>query len=133
NLKQIGLACHNYDNAFAQLPPGLGIQGEGPLVRLLPYIEQDNQYKLFSFRPAPEDVATNGPNQYFAWFRDPLNRPSTTGNTTIPRPPDRYGSEGQIKVLTCPSAPPIDTTATAIQSICGAGVQDVEFNSALCL
>src|SRR5262245_24967297 len=60
NLKQLGLACHNYDSAHGRLPPGyLGpipneryldpnsdrIQNVGLLVYLLPYVEQDTLYR----------------------------------------------------------------------------------------
>src|ERR1700748_3365595 len=54
NLKQIGLACHNYDNANGRLPPGADVQGMGPLGKLLPYVEQANQYSLIAFNPAPD-------------------------------------------------------------------------------
>jgi prepilin-type N-terminal cleavage/methylation domain-containing protein/prepilin-type processing-associated H-X9-DG protein len=117
NLKQIALAAHDYHDTFKSLPPGMDTQGSGALVRLLPYIEQGNQYKLFSFRPAPEGSGINGPNVYFAWFRDPLNRPSTTNTTPIPRPPAIYGGEGNFPIFLCPSAPAPTTTSTAIQSI----------------
>jgi prepilin-type N-terminal cleavage/methylation domain-containing protein/prepilin-type processing-associated H-X9-DG protein len=118
NLHQLALAAHNYDSAYNQLP-NYDTQFVGPLVRLLPYIEQDNQYKLFSFRPAPVGSGLNGPNQYFIWFRDPLNRPSTsaTNSPTVPRPPAVYGAEGQFKVFTCPSAPAVNFSSSAIQAI----------------
>src|SRR5215470_326300 len=60
NLKQLGLACHCYENAHARFPPGyLGpipnekvygphfdrIQHVGLLVYLLPYVEQDSVYR----------------------------------------------------------------------------------------
>jgi prepilin-type processing-associated H-X9-DG protein len=63
NLKQLGLAAHNYQDAFQQLPPGyLGplknesppfpipiydstVQNVGILVFLLPYLEMDNVYR----------------------------------------------------------------------------------------
>jgi prepilin-type N-terminal cleavage/methylation domain-containing protein/prepilin-type processing-associated H-X9-DG protein len=117
NLKQIALAGHNYHDVFKAFPPGSDTQGSGALVRLLPYLEQGNQYRLFSFRPAPEGSGINGPNQYFAWFRDPLNRPSTTNTLTIPRPPAIYGAEGNLSVFTCPSAPDTDTGSTAVQYV----------------
>jgi prepilin-type N-terminal cleavage/methylation domain-containing protein/prepilin-type processing-associated H-X9-DG protein len=117
NLKQIALAGHAYQDANKMLPPGQDTQGSGPLVRLLPYLEQANQYKLFSFRPAPEGSGLNGPNQYFAWFRDPLNRPSTTNALPIPRPPNQYGGEGTFSVFLCPSAPLPDSNSTAIQCV----------------
>jgi prepilin-type N-terminal cleavage/methylation domain-containing protein/prepilin-type processing-associated H-X9-DG protein len=46
NLKQIGLACHNYHDASQQLPPGVS---RSPMfitamVRLLPYFEQSNKF-----------------------------------------------------------------------------------------
>src|SRR5262245_29589421 len=65
NIKQITLACHNYESAIGRLPPGnMGpIPSTGPtsnaqhitvLVFLLPYIEQDNVYKAF-LNGAPGD------------------------------------------------------------------------------
>jgi prepilin-type N-terminal cleavage/methylation domain-containing protein/prepilin-type processing-associated H-X9-DG protein len=117
NLKQIALAGHNFQDANKHLPPGADTQGSGALVRLLPYLEQANQYKLFSFRPAPEGSGINGPNVYFAWFRDPLNRPLTTNTLTIPRPPTVYGGEGAFSVFTCPSVPEVDTGSTTVQLV----------------
>ena len=132
NLKQIALAAHSYESAAQVLPPGQDSQGTGPLVRLLPYLEQDNQYKLWSFRPAPVGQAISGPNVFFAWFRDPLNRPTTTNTTVIPRPPAVYGSEGTIKTFLCPAAPSPDPGSTAIQCVTPPGVTpDVDWNSAL--
>src|SRR6267142_6033154 len=53
NLKQLGLAAHNFNDTFSRLPPGGGAQGGGGglsastdygswLVYLLPYVEQTN-------------------------------------------------------------------------------------------
>jgi prepilin-type N-terminal cleavage/methylation domain-containing protein/prepilin-type processing-associated H-X9-DG protein len=127
NLKQIALAAHNYQDAHKVLPPGFDVQGAGALVRLLPYLEQDNQFKLFSFRPAPPGSAASGPTIFFAWFRDPLNRPPITGMSTVPRPPARYGAEGDFQVFLCPSAPPVDPSSTAIQFLTG-GTPNVDYN-----
>jgi prepilin-type N-terminal cleavage/methylation domain-containing protein len=110
NLKQITLAAHSYESANGYLPEGAEPTRQlyGPLVRLLPHIEQDNKYKLFSFRP--ENVSpTTAP--VFYW-QDPLNRPPTTGSTTVPRPPAIYGTEGNVKTLLCPSAPPPESVVT---------------------
>ena len=52
NLKQIALAAHNYESANSVLPPGLIVNSAGnsnwvsALTFLLPYIEQDNVYKI---------------------------------------------------------------------------------------
>ncbi len=52
NLKQIGLALHNYDSANGVLPAAAIVDKKGkPLlswrVAILPYIEQDNLYRQF--------------------------------------------------------------------------------------
>src|SRR5262245_18647880 len=87
NLHQIALAAHNYDSANNYLPPGMDSQHVGAMVYLLPYLEQDNRFKNFSFRPAT----------YALYYQDPLNRPASTSTDTIPRPPALYGCEGTIK------------------------------------
>src|SRR5215210_4577453 len=66
NLKQLGLACHNYHDTNGQFPPGrksLGntqgaaiatypsdpiVLNHHGLLYLLPYIEQDNLYRQFN-------------------------------------------------------------------------------------
>ncbi len=55
NLKQLGLAAHNFQNSYGRFPPGyLAAESDpryyyaqhvGVLVFLLPYLEQDNIYK----------------------------------------------------------------------------------------
>src|SRR5262249_15894481 len=47
NLKQIGLAIHNYHDTYAALPPSRLDKSGGITwsVLILPYIEQDNFYK----------------------------------------------------------------------------------------
>ncbi len=73
NLKQMGLACHNYESTFQRLPPGQGpppISDNGtsrPSLQavILPYLEGANLYALFNFNydvngnaaPAPADHA----------------------------------------------------------------------------
>src|SRR5260370_4929892 len=52
NLKQIGLALHNYNDAYARLPAVANFDKQGkPLlswrVHLLPFIEQEDLYKEF--------------------------------------------------------------------------------------
>jgi prepilin-type N-terminal cleavage/methylation domain-containing protein len=102
NLKQIGLAAHNYESAYGYLPPGVDDANAGPIVKLLPFLEQDNQFKLFIDMTLPPNVLAN-------WYTNQNNRPASNGTTTVPRPrPDGgmvYGGEGLIKTLLCPSAP----------------------------
>jgi prepilin-type N-terminal cleavage/methylation domain-containing protein/prepilin-type processing-associated H-X9-DG protein len=107
NLHNIALAAHNYDSTNQHLPPGLDTLNVGVLVYLLPYMEQDNQYKIFSFDPSLGNP----------WYRNPLNRPPTTGTDVIPRPPDRYGAEGTIKSYICPAAPQPESYVTALMGV----------------
>src|SRR5215831_12276906 len=58
NLKQLGLAAHNYHDAHQHLPPGIGYYppaggafGTGQF-HLLPYLDQDNLYRA-SFGSVP--------------------------------------------------------------------------------
>jgi prepilin-type N-terminal cleavage/methylation domain-containing protein len=59
NLKQISLGAHNYESAFQYFPPGIqGVPGAAPntgtdsmlgaLAHLLPYVEQDNVYRMMN-------------------------------------------------------------------------------------
>jgi prepilin-type N-terminal cleavage/methylation domain-containing protein/prepilin-type processing-associated H-X9-DG protein len=107
NLHQIALAAHNYDTANGHLPAGMDVNLVGAMVYLLPYLEQDNRYKNFSFRP----------NQYALYYQDPLNRPPSTSTDNIPRPPALYGCEGTIKTLLCPSALDPATYTTALLAV----------------
>src|SRR5713226_1621056 len=70
NLKQLGLALHNYHDAYGHLPPGRRSVGSAEgysnppyipdnpilnmhgLVLLLPFLEQDNLYKQFNLKGA---------------------------------------------------------------------------------
>jgi prepilin-type N-terminal cleavage/methylation domain-containing protein/prepilin-type processing-associated H-X9-DG protein len=80
NLKQLGLALHNYNDTYQYLPGNVRPLATGTVrVRwatyLLPYYEQDNIYKIY--------------NQNVNWS-DPLNIPAVSL---------------RLKVLECPSAP----------------------------
>lgn len=72
NLKQIGLALHNYESSFNSVPPSMCLNfdgseyGEwGPQARLLPYIEQGTLQELIDFsrtyKVQPEVVKTRVP------------------------------------------------------------------------
>src|SRR5688572_9714562 len=72
NLKQIGLAIHNYHDANGKLPPGnLYIRlyqnqfdyYDTWAISILPYIEQDNLYRLYDLRLPNVIPASVSPNQ----------------------------------------------------------------------
>jgi prepilin-type N-terminal cleavage/methylation domain-containing protein len=50
NLKQIGLACFNYESTYKRFPAGdSATNGFSSLANLLPYIEQQNVYSQINF------------------------------------------------------------------------------------
>jgi prepilin-type N-terminal cleavage/methylation domain-containing protein/prepilin-type processing-associated H-X9-DG protein len=97
NLKQIGLAIHNYENTFSALPPwgfdfgynprpanplGNQRQGHAALGLILPYLEQENVIRI-----ARADASVI----------DPINWPPNWG-TSLAGPT-------KVKTFLCPSAP----------------------------
>jgi prepilin-type N-terminal cleavage/methylation domain-containing protein/prepilin-type processing-associated H-X9-DG protein len=94
NLKQLGLAAHNYDNVNGKLPPGylgpltwrdlsqgLAEQNVGCLVYLLPYLELDNISRQLTVNLNPD---VSGPGYWT------LN-------------PDWTLAQARIKAFQCPS------------------------------
>jgi type II secretory pathway pseudopilin PulG len=57
NMKQLALACHNYHSTFNTLPPGNDANNFSASAYLLPYIEQDNVFKLIDFKKPSTDPA----------------------------------------------------------------------------
>jgi len=116
NLKQIGLAAHNYQSSYGRLPAGfIGpvsptsvIDGTGTptsnhgsdigvLNVLLPYIEQDNVYKVINPTWATSVGSMDDPNNLGAvpyWFDNPY--PPTVMYTA---------GKTRIKTFECPSDP----------------------------
>jgi prepilin-type N-terminal cleavage/methylation domain-containing protein len=100
NLKQIALAAHNHQSSTGFLPAGTDEKGVGPLPYLLAYVEQDAQFRLFHFTPTTQFWYSSPPSP-----ADNRNRPATGSGTYVPRPPARYGAEGNFSTFLCPSAP----------------------------
>lgn len=57
NLRQIGIACHSYHDATGDLPTGVDPKGFSALTYLLPYVEQDNVFRLTDLKKEPTDKA----------------------------------------------------------------------------
>ncbi len=62
NLKQLGLALHNYESTFSVFPPGGAATQFSPQARLLPYVEQAGLHQLIDYNvPA---YLGSGPNTF---------------------------------------------------------------------
>ncbi|MCI0461501.1 MAG: DUF1559 domain-containing protein [Gemmataceae bacterium] len=108
NLKQIGLAFHNYHDVFKFMPPwafdfnpapagnllGNQTQGHSPLALILPYIEQGNVTR--SLRPDLSVIDLRN------W---PPNWASGLSKGTVPGNP---AASARIPIYLCPSAPDRD-------------------------
>ncbi|MHC5538223.1 DUF1559 domain-containing protein [Singulisphaera rosea] len=107
NMKQIGLACHNYLSSYLVLPPGkvpayFKVAGAAtyarwsPQASLLQFLEQGNVFNTLNFALPPVTPAMNGVvSTFMPAYPDP-NGENLTGCST------------QINVFLCPSdSPPV--------------------------
>ena len=115
NLKQIGLAVHNFESTYLKLPTSLDTRGATTLVYLLPFLEQDAIYRDFDL--------VNG-----SWYGSSACR-NLADFGPGPLPNNRWGAEGNLKVFTCPGAPSPDSPryASILRVV---GIQGVHFPGA---
>jgi prepilin-type N-terminal cleavage/methylation domain-containing protein len=112
NLKQLGLAAHNYHDSFTQLPPlydgpdtslvtypSSGLKGVNLFFLLLPYLEQDN-------------VVNASPGNAYGYL---------SGTTT-------QALSLVIKVFLCPSDPTVPTGSTSTGWPGGLGISNYAAN-----
>lgn len=97
NLKQFGLAIHNYNDVVNVLPPPMnfgapsccGKAGVGALVLLLPYLDQAPAYNTINFSNVAanwdQPVASSAPvgNRYFEILPGFIRCPSDTSPRTV--------------------------------------------------
>jgi len=122
NLKQLGLAAHNYQSTFNKLPPGyLGplndqtasatalkdksTQWVGVLVFLLPYMELNQIYSKINQVTTPLDIKVTGDKALGNWWLDPTKvnpATQTTNNLGL--------AHTKIKEFVCPSHDPYSST-----------------------
>jgi hypothetical protein len=57
NLKQIGIALHNYNDTYALLPPGVDDNNFSTAAKILPFIEEDAIFKTIDFKKSIDDDA----------------------------------------------------------------------------
>jgi prepilin-type N-terminal cleavage/methylation domain-containing protein/prepilin-type processing-associated H-X9-DG protein len=83
NLKQIGLACHNYHDTYDSLPPGYTATAADPgtspgwgwATYLLPFVEQDNLYRQIDLtQPVETQPAIQQLVKVYVCPSDPGNR-----------------------------------------------------------
>jgi len=119
NVKQIGLACHNFESAYKKLPASGQCGSTGSTTtayvihsvptQLLPYIEQVNVYNLFDHSANPFTLysATLQANGHFATATGALLHRNAKGRTYDDPgfPSGQVGAKSQIPAFICPSAP----------------------------
>ena len=102
NLKQIGLALHNFESANGRFPPNgvYPVKAANPdsysaLARILPYVEQDNVYRLVDLS-APANTQNAVTSQRIPIYLCPgeiKDKPKPpSGNQTITRYPLNYAA-----------------------------------------
>jgi hypothetical protein len=75
NLRQLTLAAHDYDSANGVLPAGVDDKNFSAAARLLPYIEQDNVYRLINFdKPIDDDANAEARKTVIRTFLSPRDR-----------------------------------------------------------
>jgi prepilin-type N-terminal cleavage/methylation domain-containing protein/prepilin-type processing-associated H-X9-DG protein len=113
NLKQIGLALHNYHDVYKVLPYGKGKSYQGSALvpnvpvyprwsvhaLILPYIEQGNLYNTIDFNYPPETPGMGGIINFMPAYENPSRQ-------------NMAPSRAQVSTFLCPSdakaAPPAD-------------------------
>jgi prepilin-type N-terminal cleavage/methylation domain-containing protein len=95
NLKQMGLALHNYNDTYRRLPYGRsggGSKDHSWALLLLPFVEQDNVYRIFTNQYA-------GVTQLFG-----INQINFNNTTVLPAYTDiKTARETQLPIFFCPT------------------------------
>ena len=95
NMKQIGLAVHNYENSRQHLPPSMTNRGVSVLVLLLPFLEHEAAYRIW------EPTFTTAGASW--WGSNLLPVLPAYGSTPPAGTP--FANANSIKTFVCPSAP----------------------------
>jgi prepilin-type N-terminal cleavage/methylation domain-containing protein/prepilin-type processing-associated H-X9-DG protein len=110
NLKQIGLACHNFESTYKKLPhPGqCDSTGDGSTrymtqstpTLLLPYIEQDNVYNMMDSKLTFAEMAVAG-------YDTSVLHPNSVGRVynDAAHPQTVLAAQTHIPTYVCPSTP----------------------------
>jgi len=106
NIKQMGLAFHNHESSQGKLPHPGQVDSTGSnttlymmhswCTQILPYIEQDNVYKMF-------DHSSAIPANYNRTFVHPLSKGLDYDDPAYPS--GWVAAQTQIKTFVCPTTP----------------------------
>jgi len=126
NLKQIGLALHNYENTHRVFPPGHcrdtnGAPDASTHAFILPFLEQGNSYKLFDFSYSINGSAVNAEatRQLITAYQCPSDI-QPAGNS-IAGSSTKYGGASYMQSL--------GSTATMLESEIDAGLSGPFFRN----
>lgn len=128
NLKQIGLALHNYDNSNNNLPPNITTGWGNPSwpVYLLPFLEQESAYKEWDFTQVGVFYRLGGSPQKIS------ARQLQVKNYYCPsqRSPDGMSIDGNKRVFTGAITYDIPGSLGSYASV-GGGIQGTIFDEGL--
>lgn len=137
NLKQIGLAVHNFDSSYKKLPPAgqCGSTGStstpytihSTLTFLLPYIEQQNVYNMFDVQSDPRVIYPGSlSGQFWLTSSGCLVHPKAKGRAydDPALPAGQLAAKTVIPTFICPTTP---LSSGARDPISGYGGNDYMF------
>lgn len=122
NMKQLGLAVHNFESSTKRMPAGVDVRFNGPHYRILPYIEQTARY----------DIYNNGQRNVGAssWAMSGVGW-NIPGATVLAPDNERWGlDKPEIPSFLCPSAQDPSNDVNLIQ-VTALGYADQDFRGSL--
>ena len=120
NMKQLGLAVHNFESTYKRIPPGIDVRFGTQHWRLLPYIEQQ---PLFDRHDNGNfSAGASSWNMSLAAFNMPNTTTPPNGGFTYRRP--------EPPSFLCPSGPESASDVNLVQ-VTGVGFADQDFRASL--
>lgn len=113
NLKQLGLAIHNYESSYSYLPPSMNNRGMTSDVMLLPFIEQEARYRIW-------EPTQTGAGSFWCSNLQPVLRGYGPADAPV------FAAEGNIKTFICPSAPDPES-AVNMPQLRAWGIRGIDF------